>query len=161
MILLIIDQWRVKRDGRFRDTLQFDDALLRQTHGVRDFLRAGVAPQFLIELARDALHLVDQFYDVHGDVDSARMLRHSPADRLANPPCGIGRETEAAPRIEFLRGPNQSQVPLLNEIEQRDAMITVVFGDTDDKAQVCFHQAALRLYIPLSDTLRDLQFLLR
>ncbi len=51
------------------------------------------------------------------------MLGDGTADSLANPPGGIGAETVTAPVVELLRGPHQSNVALLDDVQQGKTLV--------------------------------------
>jgi len=57
-------------------------------------------------------------------------------DRLADPPCRVGRELRAARRIEPSRGLEQTEVALGHELVERDAAMPIRAGDPHDEAQV-------------------------
>ena len=71
--------------------------------------------------------------------DKARMIRmpvhivERARDRLADPPGRVGRELEPAPPVELLDRPDQAQRALLDQVEERQALIAVVLGDRDDQ----------------------------
>ena len=54
----------------------------------------------------DLAHLLDH---VHGHADRAALVGNRPADRLADPPSGIGREAEAAGVLELVDRPHQAR----------------------------------------------------
>jgi hypothetical protein len=66
-------------------------------------------------------------------------------DGLANPPRGVGRELVAAAVFELVHRLHQADVALLNQVEELQAAVGVLFGDGDDQAQVGFDQLALGL----------------
>jgi hypothetical protein len=98
---------------------------------------------------------------MHRHVNAARLLGHSPADRLPDPPCGIGAEATAACRVKLLRGANQAQIALLHQIEQGNALVHVAFGDAHHQAQVGLHQLLQRLRLTGHHAPRQSQLLLR
>jgi hypothetical protein len=63
-------------------------------------------------------------------------------DALADPPRGVGRELEAFAPIELGDGADQSEVAVLDQIEQRRSGRLVFLGDRDDQAQVRFQEPA-------------------
>src|SRR5579859_4968683 len=97
---------------------------------------------------------------MHRNMNSACMFCHRSTDRLTNPPGGVGAETEAANRIEFLRGAYQSEIALLNKIKERDPMIIVALGNAHDEAQIGFNQPLLRVHIASDDPSGYVQLLL-
>ncbi len=58
------------------------------------------------------------------------------ADRLLDPVAGVGAEASAEPRVVFLGGADESQVPLTDEVVDRDAPPDVIPGDLDHQPQV-------------------------
>ncbi len=64
------------------------------------------------------------------------MIGDRAADRLADPPRGIGAELEAFGVIEFLHSAQQPDVAFLDQIEEVDAAAHIPFGDADDQAQI-------------------------
>src|SRR5947209_15925355 len=97
---------------------------------------------------------------MHRYMNGACMFGYGPADGLANPPCGIGAKTKAPCWIELLGGPNQAQIAFLHQIEQKNTLVVVAFGDADDQTQVCLDQLLLCLYITIGDTSRNGHLLL-
>ena len=105
----------------------------------------GLAAEFLNQLTRSADELVDGLDHVHRDADGAGLIGDGAGDGLANPPGGVGGELVAAAVFEFVDGLHQADVALLNEVEELEAAVGVLFGDGDDQAQVGFDQLALGL----------------
>ena len=62
---------------------------------------------------------------------------------LPNPPDRVGGELEAAPVVELLDGADQPQVPLLDQIRERQAQVPVVLGDGDYELEVVLDEAVL------------------
>ena len=82
---------------------------------------------------------------MHGDADGARLIGERAADRLPDPPGGIGRKLIAAPVVKLVDRPHQADVAFLNEVEELQTAVGVFLGDRDDEAQVCLHHFLLRL----------------
>src|SRR2546423_2354575 len=55
-----------------------------------------------------------------------------------------------------MRGANEAEVALVDQIGERNALILVFLGDGDDEAEIGAHQRIECLLILLSDTLREL-----
>ena len=87
-------------------------------------------------LARQAVHLVDGLDHVHRDADGACLVRDRAGDRLADPPGGIGRELVAAAVFELVHRFHQTDVALLDQVQELQAAVGVLLGDRDDQAQV-------------------------
>ena len=82
---------------------------------------------------------------MHRDANGAGLVGDGAGNGLANPPRGVGRELVAAAVLELVDGLHQADVALLNEVEELQAAVGVLFGDGDDQAQVGFDQLALGL----------------
>src|SRR2546421_241385 len=85
------------------------------------------------EGAEDLLQLLD---DVHGHADRARLVGERTRDSLADPPRRIRRELEALAVVELLGGANEPDRPLLDQVEERQALVAVALGDRHDEAKV-------------------------
>jgi hypothetical protein len=86
---------------------------------------------------------------VDGQPDRPPVVGHGPADRLADPPGGIGRELEAAPELEAIDRLHQADVAFLDEVQQRQTPVGVALRDRDDQPQVGLEQLALGVADPL------------
>jgi hypothetical protein len=113
------------------------------------------------ELALAAHDLVQLLDDVHGHADRARLVGKRTRDRLANPPGRIGRELEALAMVELLRRTHEPDRSLLDQVEEREALVAVPLRDRDDEAQVRFDHLLLRAVVAALDALRELDFLRR
>ena len=65
------------------------------------------------------------------DADRARLSGNRAINGLANPPCGVGAEFIAAPRIKLSNRAHQANITVLDQIEQRDAASKIFFGHAD------------------------------
>ena len=75
-----------------------------------------------------------------GDADRARLVGDGPRDRLPDPPRGIRRELEAAPVVELVDGAHETDVALLDQVQERKPSVHVLLGHRDDEAQVGLRQ---------------------
>ena len=124
-----------------------------------DLLGGGLAAVLLHQVARGADHLVDRLDHVDRNADGARLVGDRPADRLPDPPGGVGRELVAALVLELLDRAHEADVPLLDQVEETEAAIGVALGDRDDQAEVGLDEAPLallRLDLAAPDDLRAL-----
>ena len=80
---------------------------------------------------------------MHGQANGPRLVGERARHRLANPPHGIRREARPPPRLEFPHGVQQTQVALLDEVEEREAAVQIAAGHAHDQAEVRLGQAAL------------------
>ena len=59
-----------------------------------------------------------------------------------------------------MRGANQAEVPLVDQVAQRDALILVLLRDGDDEAKIGAHECVERFLIVPADFLGELNLLL-
>ena len=121
---------------------QVGDLLHRDAGLGRKFLVAGFATQLLMHLALDPGQFVDLLDEMNGQPDGAALIGHAPGDRLADPPRGVGRELESLGVVELLHGADQSEVALLDQVEQRHAATRVALGQRHHQTQVGLEQVA-------------------
>ena len=126
---------------------------------VRDLLERRLAAELRPEESVGAVDLLQALDDVHGHADRPRLVRERPRDGLPDPPRRVGRELEAAAPVELLDGADQAERPLLDEVEERQALVAVVLGDRDDEPQVRLDHALLGLHVAALDALRELDLL--
>src|SRR6185437_6350617 len=81
-------------------------------------------------------------------------------DRLADPPDGIGDELDALRLVEFVGGANESEVALVDEIGEGDALVLILLRHRDDKAQVGANERVQGLLVIDPDSLRQLDLIL-
>ena len=121
----------------------------------------GSRPELGDELALCAADLVELLDHVHGDADRARLVGERAGDRLADPPGGVGRELEALAVVELLRGTDQAERALLDQVEEGQALVAVVLRDRDDEPQVRLDHLLLRVEVAALDALGEVDLLLR
>ena len=68
--------------------------------------------------------------------DGAGLVHDGAFDGLANPPGGIGGETEATLGIELLNRPNQPQVAFLDQVEQCQPAVDVPASNLDHQPEI-------------------------
>jgi hypothetical protein len=82
------------------------------------------------------VELVDLLDHVDRDADRAPLVRDGARYGLSYPPGSVGGELEALAVVELLRGPDEPEVPFLDEVEERYAAVAVLLGYGDDEPQV-------------------------
>jgi hypothetical protein len=90
---------------------------------------------------------------VHRDTDGARLVGQSARDGLPDPPGGVRGEFEAAAVVELLDGAHETEVALLDEIEEGHPPAHVPPGDGDHEAQVGLGELALGVHVAALDAL--------
>ena len=144
-ILFLADR-RLEGHRLLRNLLQLLDLVDGDAHAVGELFLARLAAELLEQRSRDARQLVEGVDHVHRDADRPRLVRDGTRDRLADPPGCVGRELEAALVVELLDGAHQPQVPLLDQVEERQATVEVLLGDRDHQPKVCLGQVMACLF---------------
>ena len=130
--VVVLADRRVERRGA-GDSAHLAGLLEREVRLDGDLVERRLAAELGPELALGAVQLVDALDDVHRHPDHPRLVGERPRDRLADPPGGVRRELEASAPVELLDGADQAQRPLLDQIEERQALVAVVLRDRDDQ----------------------------
>ncbi len=120
----------------------------------------GLAAELGDELALGAADLVELLDDVDRDADRARLVGERAGDRLADPPGRVGRELEALAVVELLRRAHEPERALLDQVQERQALVAVVLRDRDDEPQVGLDHLLLRVEVAALDPAREVDLLL-
>ena len=131
----------------------------RQARLFGDLLERRFAAELRPERALGAVHLLQALDDVDGHADRARLVGERTRDRLADPPGRVGRELVAPPPVELLDGADQAERSFLDQVEERQALVSVVLRDRDDEAQVRLDHVGLRAHVAALDALGELDLL--
>src|SRR4029453_19034947 len=94
-----------------------------------------------------------------GHADRACLVGERSRHRLLDPPSGVRRELEAHAMVELLGGAYEADRPLLDQIEERQALVPVLLRDRDDQAEVRLHHLLFRTVVAALDALRELDLL--
>ena len=73
---------------------------------------------------------------MHGNADGTGLVGDSTRDGLTDPPRGVRRELKALLVVELLDGADQTEVALLDQVQEQHAATDIALGDGDDQAQV-------------------------
>src|SRR3954471_19396303 len=133
--LLLVADRLLERDRRLGAALDRLDLLGVDAGDLGDLVGGRLATELGDELALGPADLVELLDDVHGDADGPRLVGERASDRLADPPRRVRGELEALAVVELLRRAHEAQRPLLDEVEERQALVAVVLGDRDDEAE--------------------------
>ena len=150
-ILFLADR-SLERHGLLRDLLDLADAVGTHVHLGTDLLGGRVATQILEELALHADKLVDGLDHVYGNTDGTGLVGDSARDGLTDPPRGVRGELEALLVVELLDGADQTEVALLDQIQEQHAATDVALGDGDDQTEVGADERLLGLEAHVLDT---------
>ena len=121
----------------------------------------GIARELGAELALDAADAVELLDDVHRHADRAALVGQRAGDGLADPPGGVGRELVAAAVVELLDRAHEADRALLDQVEERQALLAVVLRDRDDEPDVGLDHVALGAHVAALDALGQLDLLRR
>ena len=105
------------------------------------------------------MDLVELLDDVHGHADRAALVGDRAGDGLADPPGGVGGELEALAVVELLGGADEPDRALLDQVEEREALVAVALRDRDDEAEVGLDHRLLGGVVAALDALRELDLL--
>ena len=93
--------------------------------------------------------------------DRSRLVRQRSSYRLPDPPGGIGREFEPAAVVELLDCPHQPDRPLLDQVQERQALVAIPLRDRHHETQVRLDHLLLRAPIAALDPLGQFHLLRR
>ena len=147
--------------GQLRAAADLLDLVRGQVEVAPDLAGGRLAAELAAQLPLGAHDLVQLLDDVHGHADRARLVGERAGDGLADPPRRIRRELEPLAVVELLGGAHEADRPLLDEIEERQALVAVALRDRDDEAQVRLDHRLLRAVVAALDALRELDLLRR
>src|SRR5215212_6171326 len=106
-----------------------------------------------------ASHAVDGIDNVRGQADGAGMVGDGTGDALADPPRSVGREAVAHLGVEFLDGPDQARVPLLDQVLEWHATPPVFLGDGDHEPQIRLDELLTSPHVPPAGPPREILLL--
>src|SRR5215207_6646892 len=158
--LLLLADRLLEGDGRLGRALDRVDLLGLDAGDLGDLLRGGLAAQLGDQLALRAADLVELLDDVDRDADGPRLVGEGAGDGLADPPGRVGRELEALAVVELLGRADQAERPLLDQVEEGQALVAVVLGDRDHEPEVRLDHLLLRVQVAAFDPLRQVDLLL-
>src|SRR4051794_36492923 len=159
--LLLVAHRLLEADRGLRGALDRVDLLGVDPGDLGDLIRGGLAAELGDQLALGAADLVELLDDVDGDADRPRLVGQRASDGLADPPRRVGGELEALAVVELLRRAHEAERPLLDEVEEGQALVAVVLGDRDDQAQVGLDHLLLGVEVAALDALGEVDLLLR
>src|SRR5215217_3088681 len=158
--LLLIADRLLERDRRLRGALDRVDLVGLDAGVLGDLIGGRLAAKLRDELALGTADLVELLDDVDRDADRARLVGERAGDRLADPPGRVGGELEALAVVELLRGADQAERALLDQIEEGQALVAVVLRNRNDQAQVRLDHLLLRVEVAALDALGQVDLLL-
>src|SRR6266568_222859 len=88
------------------------------------------------------------------DEIGARLIGNGSRDCLANPPRSIGGKLVTSAIVELVHRLHQTDVALLDQIEELQSAVAILFGDGNHEPQVGFNELVLgllRVHLALDD----------
>src|SRR6185503_3115128 len=131
----------------------------RDVHAGRDLFVRGVASQLLEQRGGALADAVQRARAVERHAHDARLLGQRLQNGLANPPDRVRDELDALRLVEFVRGANEAEVALVDQIRERHALVLILLRDRHDEAQVGAHQLVQGFLLALADALRETDLL--
>src|ERR1700682_1463990 len=126
----------LQRDGLLRNLPGLAHLVGRNAQALSDFFGIRFAAKLLHELPAGSERLVDRLDHVHGHADRARLVRDGARYGLADPPRCVGGEFISAPPLEFVRTLHESDIALLNQVQELQSPVRIFFRDRNHQAQV-------------------------
>src|SRR5262245_60717001 len=83
-----------------------------------------------------ALHTADAIRDMRWQPNDPPLITDGSADRLFDPPARIRPKAASTPPIESIHRLHESEVALLNEVQECQSTPGKLLGDTDYEAQI-------------------------
>ena len=80
---------------------------------------------------------------MHGNTDGTGLVGDSARNGLTDPPRGVRGELKALLVVELLDGADQTEVALLNQVQEQHAATDIALGDGDDQTKVCADERLL------------------
>ncbi len=126
-----------------------------------DLVGSRLALVLLFEIRIHLADLVQRADAVQRQTDDARLFGQRLQDRLADPPYGIRDELVAAGFVEPLGGLDQTEVALVDQVAERESLILILLGHTDDEAQIGLGQLFEGKLVAAADAAGQLNLFIR
>src|ERR671910_3534191 len=120
---------RVDAGDGLADLAQAPGLLRFYTEPLDELLLGSVAAELDTESILGASQAVESVNDVCGQTHGAGVVGDCAGDSLTDPPRRVSREAVSHLGVELLDGPDQTCVPLLDQILERHAAAPVLLGD--------------------------------
>src|SRR6266550_106808 len=155
MAVLFLADRRLQRDGLLRDLHNLAHLVRSDEHPLRDLLRRRLAAELLQKSTRHADELVDRLHHVDRDADGPRLVRDRARDRLSDPPRRVRGELVTLAVVELFDRTDQTDVPLLDQVEEAHAAADVLLRDRHNETEVGLGQVVARVVALLDELVRE------
>ena len=142
------------------DTQRIGHLLLGKLQLVRQLLGRRGALVLLLETGESLVDLIERAHLIERQAHDTRLLGQSLQDRLTNPPHGIRNELETPGFVELLRSLDKTEVSLVDQVGQTEALILILLGHRHDETQIGFGELLQCLLVTLLDSLGKFHLLL-
>ena len=129
----------LERDQGLGDPQEVFHVLGRPAEGGTEGLGTRRATVALLQPGGCRVQGVLALHHMAREPNRAVLLVNSPADRLPNPPVGIGDKAPPAPRLKLVHGPHQPQIAFLNQVEERHPAVPIAQGNMNDQPEIGLH----------------------
>src|SRR5690606_25740288 len=123
-------------------------------HFLSNFFWSWLSTKLLYKIARGSYEFIDCFDHVNRNTDRSCLVSNCASDRLTDPPCCVCREFVTSSIFEFINSFHQTDVTLLDEIQELETTVCVLLSDRNHESEVCFDEFRFRL-ISFSFTFPD------
>src|SRR5262249_9756219 len=123
--LLLVADRLLERDRCLGAAADLLDLVDREVEIERDLGGVRLARELRAELALGAVDAVELLDDVDGHPDRAPLVGDRTRDGLPDPPRRVGRELVALAPVELLGGAYEPDRALLDQVEEREALVAV------------------------------------
>ena len=145
LALLAVSDRRIERYDSLGNPAGLANDRERQVGALGQLPVRRLAPQISRQGLRRAVQLVQRLDHVDRDPDRSGLVGDGPGDRLADPPRGVRGELEAPTIVELIDRPHQPDVPLLDEVQERQPAVRVLLDHRYDQPKIGFGQLFPRL----------------
>ena len=135
------------------------DFVFGQVHRVGYLVDARPPLVLLLKLVEHTVDFVHAAHLVERQPHDAALFGDGLQDALPDPPHGVGDKLEAARLVKLLGGLDESHVALVDEVGQAEALILILFGHRDNKAEIGLSQFFQRVPVSFPYSLSKFHFL--
>src|SRR5579862_9616876 len=135
--LPIVPDWSVQGPDARAHLEQVAGSVGRKPAPIREFVGPGPPAQRLGEVPRLAAQMMEFAHQVGRQPDESSGIRQSPEHPLKDPPRRVRGKLVSPAGIEFFSGPQEPQVAVLDEIDEREAAMLEALRDGHHEPQIC------------------------
>src|SRR5450759_2114611 len=122
-------------------------------------MRRGIATEFLLHGIGAPPDSVERTGTIERHTHRTSIIGECLEDGAPNPPDGVRDELDASGPIELLRGANETEVALIDQVGKRDPLVLELLRDRHDEAKIRADQPLHRVSVSGTGTLREIELL--